>query len=62
VLAMVAVGLHLYHGVWSSVRTMGLSRPSASPLKRQAATVVAIAVWLGFTLIPVLLFALQPRG
>lgn len=53
VVAMVAVGLHLYHGTWSAFRTLGLVQPSANPLQRRFATVLAIAIWLGFTLIPV---------
>ena len=52
-LAMAAVGLHLYHGVWSSGRSLGLSQPSPRPLRRQLALVLAILVWLGFTAIVV---------
>src|SRR5436190_13405107 len=36
-LALVAVGLHLYHGIWSSGRSLGVSAPSPHPLKRQPA-------------------------
>lgn len=52
-IAMAAVGLHLYHGVWSSGRSLGLSQPSPQPLRRRLALVVAILVWLGFTAIVV---------
>lgn len=48
VVAMVALGLHLYHGIWSSVRTLGLARPTYQPLKRRAALVIALFVSLGF--------------
>jgi succinate dehydrogenase / fumarate reductase cytochrome b subunit len=57
VVAMAALGLHLYHGAWSSARTLGVARPSERPLHRRAAAVVAVAVWLGFTLVPVAVFA-----
>jgi succinate dehydrogenase / fumarate reductase cytochrome b subunit len=50
-LAMVVVGLHLYHGVWSSGRSLGLSQPSPRPLRRQLALGLALFVWLGFTVI-----------
>jgi succinate dehydrogenase / fumarate reductase, cytochrome b subunit len=50
-LAMAAVGLHLYHGVWSSGRSLGVSPPSPRPLHRTAALVLAVFVWLGFTAI-----------
>jgi len=50
-LAMLAVGLHLYHGVWSSGRSLGLSQPSPRPLHRRVALILAVFVWLGFTAI-----------
>jgi succinate dehydrogenase / fumarate reductase cytochrome b subunit len=51
--AMAALGLHLYHGVWSSFRTLGFSPASANPFRRRLAAVLAVAVWLGFTSVPV---------
>ena len=53
ILAMGALGLHIFHGAWASVRTMGLAKPSSQPLHRRLATVLAIGVWLGFSLIPI---------
>jgi succinate dehydrogenase / fumarate reductase cytochrome b subunit len=53
VLAMLALGLHLYHGAWSSVRTLGLSARKPHPLHRPVAMVLAAALWLGFTIVPV---------
>ena len=53
IVSMIALGLHIYHGVWSSFRTVGASRPRPNPLHRSVATVVAVFVWLGFTMIPV---------
>jgi succinate dehydrogenase / fumarate reductase cytochrome b subunit len=55
--AMAAVGLHLYHGVWSSGRTLGVSAPSPRPLKRQLAVALAVAIWLGFSVIPIAVYA-----
>jgi succinate dehydrogenase / fumarate reductase cytochrome b subunit len=52
-LAMGVVGLHLYHGVWSSGRSLGLSQPSPRPLHRRLALVLAVFIWLGFTAIVV---------
>ena len=51
--AMLALGLHLYHGAWSSVRSLGYAKPTPNPLHRRIALVVAVIVWLGFTLVPV---------
>jgi succinate dehydrogenase cytochrome b subunit len=56
-IAMAAVGLHLYHGVWSSGRSLGMSPPSPRPLRRTVALVLALLVWLGFTVIPIAVYA-----
>jgi succinate dehydrogenase / fumarate reductase cytochrome b subunit len=52
-IAMVSVGLHVYHGAWSSWRSLGLSRESPRPLARPIARGLAVLVWLGFSVIPV---------
>lgn len=57
VVAMIALGLHLFHGAWASVRTLGYAKPSGHPLHRTIALAVAAIVWLGFTIIPVAVFA-----
>jgi succinate dehydrogenase / fumarate reductase cytochrome b subunit len=53
ILAMAALGLHLFHGTWAAVRTLGAARPSPQPLKRRLALVLAIVVAGGFIAIPV---------
>ncbi len=53
VLAMLALALHLYHGIWAAVRTLGAARPAAEPLKRTAAMLVAVVVAAGFLIIPI---------
>ena len=64
VVAMFFLALHLYHGAWSSVRTLGLSRPRPRPTSRNIATVVAALVSLGFVAVPLaVLFGLvKPRA
>ncbi|MDF2775182.1 MAG: sdhC, partial [Geminicoccaceae bacterium] len=57
VAAMVALGLHLYHGTWSSIRTLGLTRSSANPLKRRVAAVLTWAIYLGFSVVPIAVLA-----
>lgn len=52
-LAMAAVGLHLYHGLWSSGRSLGLSEPSPHPIRRQLALALSVLMWAGFTVIPI---------
>jgi succinate dehydrogenase / fumarate reductase, cytochrome b subunit len=53
IVAMASVGLHLYHGAWSSLRSLGAAQPRPNPLHRPIARVIAGVVWLGFTIIPV---------
>jgi succinate dehydrogenase / fumarate reductase cytochrome b subunit len=56
VAAMFALALHLYHGIWSSLRTIGASTTSGDPTRRPLIAVLAVIVWLGFTVIPVAIF------
>jgi succinate dehydrogenase / fumarate reductase, cytochrome b subunit len=55
--SMGALGLHLYHGVWSSARTLGIARPTPHPLHRPVAIVVSVVVAAGFALIPIAVLA-----
>jgi succinate dehydrogenase / fumarate reductase cytochrome b subunit len=56
-IAMVGLGLHLYHGAWSSLRTLGLTRPARDLMHRRIATVLAWAIYLGFSIIPIAVVA-----
>ena len=50
--AMVVLALHLYHGAWAALRTLGVARPSPEPLKRRIALLIAVVVPVGFSLLP----------
>lgn len=52
-LAMAALALHLYHGSWAAVRTLGAARPSVHPLRRKIALAIAVLVAIGFAIIPI---------
>jgi succinate dehydrogenase / fumarate reductase cytochrome b subunit len=52
VVSMGALALHLFHGAWSSFRTLGLSRPKPRPTARSVATLLAAVVSLGFAVVP----------
>ena len=56
VVSMLFLMLHLFHGAWSSVRTLGLMKPSRHPLRHRVSTAIALIVWLGFTVVPVAVF------
>ncbi len=53
VVAMIALGMHLLHGAWSSVRSIGVSPPSPEPLHRRISAVIAILLWAALTAVPV---------
>jgi succinate dehydrogenase / fumarate reductase cytochrome b subunit len=57
VVSMAAVGLHLFHGTWSAFRSLGLVKPSEHALRHKTSLLVAGLVWLGFTIIPLAIFA-----
>jgi succinate dehydrogenase / fumarate reductase cytochrome b subunit len=50
--SMIVLGFHLYHGVWSSARTLSIASDSRNPLHHKYSLLIAIVVWLGFTLVP----------
>jgi succinate dehydrogenase / fumarate reductase cytochrome b subunit len=50
--AMAFLALHLYHGAWASLRTLGIAPTSAQPLRRRIPLVLAIVVAGGFSLVP----------
>lgn len=47
ILAMLALGLHLWHGVFSLLQTLGLNHPRYNPLRRTFASVLTTLVVLG---------------
>ena len=51
--AMAFLGWHLYHGVWSSGRSLGVSPPSPHPLQRRLALALGLLMWIGFSAIVV---------
>jgi succinate dehydrogenase / fumarate reductase cytochrome b subunit len=57
ILAMLALGLHLHHGIWSGLQTLGGSHPRWNALRNRFAAIVAIVVVLGNISIPVAVLA-----
>jgi succinate dehydrogenase / fumarate reductase cytochrome b subunit len=53
VIAIVLVGLHLHHGVWSAFQTLGLRTPRSERALRSLAMTVAALVTIGFVAVPV---------
>ena len=55
--AMLGLGLHLFHGAWSSVRSIGVSPPSPQPLHHRISLAIALLVWAAFTAVPLAVVA-----
>lgn len=53
VVALLLVGLHLNHGIWSAFQTLGLRGPRGERALRSLAGTVAALVTLGFVAVPV---------
>ncbi len=52
IVAMGLLLLHLYHGAWSLFQTLGFNHPRYTPLLRRFAQIVSIALFAGFSAIP----------
>jgi len=53
VLAMLALGLHLYHGAWSFMQTLGLSHPRYNHLRYAFAGFITLVILAGNISFPV---------
>jgi len=52
-LAMIALGMHLHHGTWSAMQTLGLTNTATSRRNAKVAGwVVAVVIAGGFSLVP----------
>jgi succinate dehydrogenase / fumarate reductase, cytochrome b subunit len=47
VIANIALGFHLYHGLWSMFQSLGWNHPYFNPWRREFATVFAVVITLG---------------
>ena len=54
--SVLALALHLRHGVWSMLQSLGVSHPRYDPWRKRASTAFAVVVTAGFLIVP---FAVQ---
>lgn len=57
ILGLLALGLHLYHGAWSFLHTLGLSHPRFNQYRKPGAMAFAILICAGFVSVPVAVLA-----
>ena len=53
IVAMLALGLHVYHGFWSMFQTLGLNSYRSNTLLRALSATIALALTIGFIAVPV---------
>lgn len=53
IVAMAALGLHLYHGIWSTFQTLGLNHPKYNRFRRPLAAGLSLLLFVGFIIVPV---------
>lgn len=51
-IAVAALGMHLYHGVWSLFQTLGVNRPHLNGLFRGLAVLSGVGLFAGFAVVP----------
>ena len=57
IIAMGALGLHLWHGGWSMVQTMGWINPKSDRIIHRLAAIATLAIVIGFISIPIAILA-----
>lgn len=57
IVAMVLLGMHLYHGGWSMFQSMGINHPKWTPILKKGAAVAAVIITLGYVSIPLAIWA-----
>jgi succinate dehydrogenase / fumarate reductase cytochrome b subunit len=53
IVANLALGLHLYHGLWSMFNSLGLNHKTFNPWRRVFATAFALIITLGNVSFPI---------
>ena len=55
-IAQVCLGLHLYHGAWSFMQSLGISHPRFNHLRNHFAVGFATVTCLGFAIVPIAIY------
>ena len=56
VIAMVLLGLHLYHGAWSMFQSLGINHPRFNAVRRYFAIGLAVLVTVGNAIMPLAVY------
>jgi succinate dehydrogenase / fumarate reductase cytochrome b subunit len=62
-IAMVLLGIHLYHGLWSMFQSLGIAHPRYTPKLKLLAKTFTVVLVLGFLSVPLAILAgYRPAG
>ncbi|MGB6424855.1 MAG: hypothetical protein WBF18_06215, partial [Solirubrobacterales bacterium] len=53
VAAVIILGFHLLHALWSVLQTHGFDKPNRNPSFRRGATATAVLITVGFAAVPI---------
>lgn len=62
VVAMILLGFHLRHGVWSAFQSLGWNNDRALPLLVNLARVLSVLLAVGFILLPIFMYLTPAKG
>ena len=57
IVAQLSLGLHLYHGIWSLMQTLGINHEKINEGRHKIATLTAVLITVGNISIPVAVLA-----
>jgi len=57
IIALLMLGFHLYHGLWSLFQSLGLDHPKFGPYRRPLAIVLTVVIIGGFISVPLSVIA-----
>jgi succinate dehydrogenase / fumarate reductase cytochrome b subunit len=53
IVAMILLCMHLYHGLWSMLQSLGISPPGYTPALKRGAAIIAVLIAIGNISIPI---------
>ena len=59
IIAVIIVGFHVRHGLWSAFQTIGANHPRYMPVIMIASVVFGLIVGLGFGMLPIYILAIS---
>ena len=57
IVAMILLGMHLYHGGWSMFQSVGINHPKWTPVLKRGSAVMAFLITIGYISIPLAIWA-----